>query len=330
MDQSFIDKIVNYYMQFVKNYTNFKGRSNLPEFWYPVGVNFVVNLLLSGLERILDNVPVLGSLMGLVSLMFSIFIFIPSLAIGVRRLHDTGKSWLPMLWALLPLIGWIILIVMWVRPSEGHNIYGAPGDTSGASAAQPGYGQQPYGQQPYGHQSQQPYGQQPPQYYGQQPYQQAPRQGYQPQQQQPQQPLQQQPQPGQRKVYPGPAQSGDPYAPAPGQPQYPQYQPYQQPPQQQAPQQRQYYGEQPQQYQQPQQPYPQQFAQDPPTPPLEPNPQQAYEQQSGPEIIRHEDQPGVASYGPEEPVEFEYKESGPIGTVTEDGSWQPPPYDGQE
>ena len=96
--------------------------------------------------------------MGLVSLMFSIFIFIPSLAIGVRRLHDTGKSWLPMLWALLPLIGWIILIVMWVRPSEGHNIYGAPGDTSGASAAQPGYGQQPYGQQPYGHQSQQPYG----------------------------------------------------------------------------------------------------------------------------------------------------------------------------
>lgn len=318
MDQSFIDKIVNYYMQFVKNYTNFKGRSNLPEFWYPVGVNFVVNLLLSGLERILDNVPVLGSLMGLISLVFSIFIFVPSLAIGVRRLHDTGKGWLPMLWALLPVIGWIILIVMWVRPSEGHNIYGAPGDTSGASAAQPGYGQQPYGQQPYGHQSQQPYGQQPPQY-GQQPYQQAPHQGYQ-QQQQPQQPLQQQPQQGQRKVYPGPPQANDPYSPAPEQPQYPHYQPYQQAPQQP-------YGQQP-----PQQPYsqPQYYDQAPPTPPLEPNPQQAYGQQSGPEIVRHEDQSGVASYGPEEPVEFEYRESGPIGTVTEDGSWQPPPYDGQE
>lgn len=301
-----MDKIINYYVMFVKNYVNFNGRSNIAEFWIPTGINVGVFVILSAFVATFRNVTLLGWLFVVIRVLFLLFIFIPSLANIVRRLHDTGKSWMPILWILLPLAGLIILIVYLARPTVDANVYGVPGDMSGASASGVPYGQPPYGQPPYG----QP---QPPQY-GQNPYQQTPQQpGYAPQQQ----PLQQQPQPGQRKVYPQPPQANDPYAPAPGQPQYPGYQPYQQP--QQQPYSKNPYQQTPPQYQQPQPyPQPQQFEHNPPTQPLAPE---------QPEVIQHVDQPDVATYGPEEPVEFKYDKPEPIGTVTEDGSWQPPPYD---
>ena len=63
--------------------------------------------------------PSISSLLGLA-------LFVPSLAVGARRLHDTGKSgWLQLL-HLIPILGTIVLIVFWIQDGNtGDNKYGS-------------------------------------------------------------------------------------------------------------------------------------------------------------------------------------------------------------
>jgi uncharacterized membrane protein YhaH (DUF805 family) len=70
---------------------------------------------------------------------------LPSLAVGARRLHDTGRSgWWQLLWIVI-IVGWIFLIVWWCADSHGDNKYGpSPKEGAGAAGAAgggpPGYG----------------------------------------------------------------------------------------------------------------------------------------------------------------------------------------------
>ena len=67
--------------------------------------------------------------------LYALAIFIPGLAVGVRRLHDIGKSGWMMLIILIPFIGWIWLLVLSVMDSQaGDNAYG-PNPKGVASAA---------------------------------------------------------------------------------------------------------------------------------------------------------------------------------------------------
>ena len=95
-------------------YAEFNGRAARPEFWWFVGAQFVVGLILNMV------VPILGGI-------FSLAMLVPSLAAGARRLHDIGKSgWLQLL-GLIPIVGWILLIYWTVQPGEpGSNQYGPP------------------------------------------------------------------------------------------------------------------------------------------------------------------------------------------------------------
>ncbi len=55
------------------------------------------------------------------SVLFSLGVLLPSLAVGARRLHDTDRSgWFLLLW-LIPIIGWIILIVWAVQEAKEPN-----------------------------------------------------------------------------------------------------------------------------------------------------------------------------------------------------------------
>src|SRR5580698_3577688 len=49
---------------------------------------------------------------------FSLATLLPNIAVGVRRLHDTNRSGWWLLLYLLPVIGWIVLIVFWVEPGQ--------------------------------------------------------------------------------------------------------------------------------------------------------------------------------------------------------------------
>jgi len=60
-----------------------------------------------------------------IRILYSLAIFIPSLAVGVRRLHDTGRSGWWLLISLIPLIGTIWLFILLVLDSNpGDNKYG--------------------------------------------------------------------------------------------------------------------------------------------------------------------------------------------------------------
>ena len=93
-------------------YVDFSGRAKRPEFWWFTLFLFLANL-------------VLGMLGDMISMLFSLATLLPSLAVGARRLHDTNRSgWWQLLW-LIPVIGWIVMIVFLVQEGEaGDNRFG--------------------------------------------------------------------------------------------------------------------------------------------------------------------------------------------------------------
>ena len=99
-----------------KNYVNFKGRSTRAEYWW----FFLFTFTLSIVTQIIDSF----SSLGVTNSISSLIVLLPSLAVGVRRLHDIGKSgWWLLLWFAV-IVGWVILLVWSVRKSDGPNKYG--------------------------------------------------------------------------------------------------------------------------------------------------------------------------------------------------------------
>ena len=126
----------------IQNYANFSGRAARSEYWWWMLAVTIVNFLLSFLllgsmdyEAIAAGTSspfsVYASFGGLLMLVFSLAILVPSLAVGARRLHDSGKSgWFQLIWLLsfIPLLGLIALIAMIYlmvqKSDEGSNKYG--------------------------------------------------------------------------------------------------------------------------------------------------------------------------------------------------------------
>lgn len=95
-----------------KKYADFNGRAARPEFWWFFLFTFLIQLVVGvvGLGQIIS---------GLISLA----LILPSLAVGARRLHDTNRSGWWQLIVLIPLIGFIVLIVFWVQDAKEPNQY---------------------------------------------------------------------------------------------------------------------------------------------------------------------------------------------------------------
>ncbi len=105
-----------------KKYATFSGRAKRPEFWYFTLFYFLGSIVLNILEGFLFG---FRSDINPLSAIFSLAMFLPQIAVAVRRLHDIGRSGWWYLLVLIPLIGWIVLIYWYVQPSEkGANKYG--------------------------------------------------------------------------------------------------------------------------------------------------------------------------------------------------------------
>ena len=102
-----------------KKYADFSGRARRAEFWWFWAVNLGVWVVLAILSGISDT---LGNLLAGI---YWLAILVPSLAVAVRRLHDTNKSGWWLLIALVPVVGAIILLVFYLLDSDrGTNNYG--------------------------------------------------------------------------------------------------------------------------------------------------------------------------------------------------------------
>ena len=113
--------MVNAYKNVVQNnYANFEGRLSVPGYWWFFLANFLIGLVFNALGRGVGIIALLG-------LAYSLALLIPSLAAAARRLHDTGKSGWLLLLVLIPIVGWIILIVFLASAGDpAQNIYGPP------------------------------------------------------------------------------------------------------------------------------------------------------------------------------------------------------------
>ena len=98
----------------------FNGRARRKEYWMFVLFNIVFSIAAG-----IADYMVFGSGSGAVSGLYSLAVFIPSLAAGVRRLHDVGKSGWFTLILFVPLVGAIWLLVLYcTEGTNGDNEYG--------------------------------------------------------------------------------------------------------------------------------------------------------------------------------------------------------------
>ncbi len=99
---------MNYYTDVLKRYAVFSGRARRKEYWMFVLFNAIASIIASILDTIFKT-KMVGENNGLISSLYSLAVFIPTIAVGVRRLHDTNrKGW----WMLLPLAGIPFLLLM--------------------------------------------------------------------------------------------------------------------------------------------------------------------------------------------------------------------------
>ena len=108
---------MNWYLKVLKQYADFSGRARRQEYW----MFALLNMIFTIVAMILDNV--LGIAMegvgyGPIYILYVLAVFIPGLAVAVRRLHDVGKSGWMLLIALIPLVGAIWLLVLLFTDSQ--------------------------------------------------------------------------------------------------------------------------------------------------------------------------------------------------------------------
>lgn len=117
---------------FFLNYVKFSGRASKSEFWLAVLFNIIVSTV--------------ASFIPYASYVVTLAFLLPGLSLTIRRLHDIGKDWYWIFMSLIPLAGFIIMIVYCCKDSEGDNQWGPGPQSFGTPYGTPNYTapQQPY------------------------------------------------------------------------------------------------------------------------------------------------------------------------------------------
>lgn len=109
---------MNYYIEVLKKYAVFSGRARRKEYWMFVLWNFIIGFIIGLLSTFIEALLLLYWL-------YLLAILIPSVAVAVRRLHDTNHSGWWWFIGFIPIVGTIILIVFLAQDSQpGENQYG--------------------------------------------------------------------------------------------------------------------------------------------------------------------------------------------------------------
>ncbi|WP_291425097.1 DUF805 domain-containing protein [Deinococcus sp.] len=139
---------MNEYLNVIRNhYADFKGRARRREYWLFALINWAISMALSlpylltsgsvdpdsGMPAAPSGLPMIS--IGLAGL-YSLATLVPSLAVTVRRLHDTGRSGWGLLVSLVPLVGSLVMLVLTILDSQpGSNKWGPNPKAMEASAA---------------------------------------------------------------------------------------------------------------------------------------------------------------------------------------------------
>ncbi|SFC93087.1 DUF805 domain-containing protein [Tropicimonas isoalkanivorans] len=104
----------------IQKYVQFSGRARRPEYWWFALFNFLGSIISQMIDRLL-----FGPDVGVLAAIWGLALLLPSIAVGVRRLHDLEKSGWWLLIALIPIIGFLVLLYWFVQKgTEGPNRFG--------------------------------------------------------------------------------------------------------------------------------------------------------------------------------------------------------------
>jgi uncharacterized membrane protein YhaH (DUF805 family) len=103
---------MDYFVGPLKKYADFTGRARRREYWMFILICTIINIILALLN------------LDLISLIMSFLLLIPNISLAARRLHDTGRSGWWQVIILIPVIGFIILIILLALDGHEANDYG--------------------------------------------------------------------------------------------------------------------------------------------------------------------------------------------------------------
>jgi uncharacterized membrane protein YhaH (DUF805 family) len=107
-----------------RNYVGFSGRAIRSEYWYWVLFTLLLGIVTAVLDLVIFSAATASGFSPL-NVIASLATLLPSLAVGIRRLHDRDQTGWWILLALIPVIGWIILIIWYcLRGTVGPNSFG--------------------------------------------------------------------------------------------------------------------------------------------------------------------------------------------------------------
>lgn len=114
---------------FFINYVNFKGRARRSEFWFAVLftslVSLAVSIIAPGHTELVNGIEIQQS--SALSNLWQLATLLPSLSISWRRLHDVDKSGGWWFFVFLPIVGWILLLIQFVKDGQPvANRFGEP------------------------------------------------------------------------------------------------------------------------------------------------------------------------------------------------------------
>lgn len=105
------------YVSYWKQILDFEGRTTRKDYWMVV----LANILISAVTCVLMTIPFVAYFVYVLDSLYGVAVILPSIAIGVRRLHDTNRSGLWLLLGFIPIVGIIILIIWFCEPSAFAN-----------------------------------------------------------------------------------------------------------------------------------------------------------------------------------------------------------------
>ena len=131
--------MMNWVKTVFRKYATFQGRAQRAEYWYFVLFYVIVYMVLGFLDGSLSR-PADEPSWGLLSGVFALATLVPSIAVSVRRLHDTNRSGWWMLVMFVPLIGQLVMLIFMVLDgTPGDNRFGSnPKQQAAALPGPPG------------------------------------------------------------------------------------------------------------------------------------------------------------------------------------------------
>lgn len=116
--------MINAYKNFFKGYVDFTGRSTRSEYWWIWLTNMILLVpFYSAYFKALSNPRNETALMALggiaiIYMIFGLALFLPGLALTVRRLRDAGFHWALIFVILIPIVGPLALLVLLAMPTK--------------------------------------------------------------------------------------------------------------------------------------------------------------------------------------------------------------------